>query len=177
MFKAINNVIKTKQLCELYSDRDDTSKFDVGTVLACNYQYYIGCYISKYGDYDGLACKLISNLYAIQTNTSYLHSMQKLMQFTKVSLDDSVNYSDNLLINFLKQIQSEKRICSIALCGDDYDDAFCYVDIVDEQDYEVTVTVIDSQGNADGTMVADIDSISAVAYKTRLTTALEKLNK
>ena len=177
MFKAINNVIKTKQLCELYANRDDTSRFDVGTILACNYQYYIGCYISKYGDYDGLSCKLLNNLYAIQTNTAYLHSMQKLMQFKKASLDDSLNYSDNLLINFLKQIQSEKRSCSIALNGDDYNDVFCYVDIVDEQDDIVTVIIIDSQGNADGTMVADIDSISAVSYKTRLTTALEMLNK
>lgn len=171
------DIICAIPICELYSNRTNTSAFDVGTVLACNYQYYIGCYISEYGDYDGLTCKLLNNLFAIQTDTAYLRSMQQLMQLTKVSLDDSLNYSDNLLINFLKQIQSEKRICSITLCGDDYEAAFCYVDIVDEQDGDVTVTIIDSQGNADGTMIADIDSISAVSYKTRLTTALEKLNK
>lgn len=177
MLKQIDKVIKSRQLCEINSDFDDTSTFGVGHILARDDQFYIGCYIGKYGDYDGLACELVENLYSIQTDTKYLNDMQKLMRYKKVSLNDSLDYSDNLLLNFLKQIQSEKHICSIELCESDCDDVTGFIDEIDEEDGTVTLTIIDTHGNENGKSVVDIETISAVYYKTRNTTMFEILSK
>lgn len=177
MLKIIDNVIKTRQLCEINSDFDDTSTFGVGHILARDDKFYIACYINEYGEYNGMSCKLIKNLYAIQTDTQYLCDMQRLMKFKNVVLGDSLDFSDNLLINFLKQIQSEKRICSIELCESDCDDVIGFVDEIDEESKTVTLTIIDTHGKQNGKSVVDIETITEVYYKTRWLTLFEILHK
>lgn len=176
MLKELKRLCDEHTFCEIYTDTEDTSAFGVGCILARDDEFYIAWYVDKYGWDDGLSCALTENIYRVQTDTLYLKDMRKLMSHTGVTPNLKIDYKSDLLINFLKQIMTEQRICAIELCESDCDDIWGRVVNIDENNRVISLSMVNSRGQNDGISTVDIDMISEVYYKTRSTVRLEVLN-
>lgn len=176
MLQELKRLSKVKTLCEISLNADDTSKFSVGYILACDDTNYISWYVDPYGLYDGLSCRPVELVYRIQTGTLYLKDIEVLMRGRNVQLNTALKYKDNLFINFLKQIKDEKRICIFELYESDCDDVMGLIDEVDENRQLVKVSLVNDRGQSDGQATVDFETISRVYYQSLLTTKLEILH-
>lgn len=177
MRNELKQYIKSKTLCEVFKNIDDPNSFGVGYFLACDEDYFVVWYVDSYGFYNGMSCLPIDYIYSIQTDTAYLHDMQLLMKHNKVSLNVELDYHDNVLVNFLKQIMSEQKMCGIEVLENEYEDVFGRIDEVDEDNGLVKLSLVTVNGQENGKAIIDIETISEIYYQSKYITKLEVLNK
>ena len=176
MKPTLKKAMKSQSLCEIYTNTEQTDKFAVGYVLSLDEQNCVVSLVGFYGEYDGLACFSIDEIYKIQSRTKYLQAIEKLINFKGKTVRNCF-FQDHILVNILSDIKDKHRICQIELCDSDSVDITGYVNDVDTKNLTVEICLIDELGNNDGCSVVDMQMISYLSYDSNDTIRLEILNK
>lgn len=174
MEKTLKELMKDKALCEIYTDIDDTSKFAVGYIIACDGGYTVVKMYDPHGHYDGICCFLTDIIYNVATKTEYLCALSKLIDYYK---EESCYTFEtvNDINKILSLIKSEKRICEIELCESGNNDISGYIDAFN--DNTLKICKIGDYGQNDGTVIVCRETISSIAFDTTDTVKLEILRK
>ncbi|MDE6200501.1 MAG: hypothetical protein K2M47_01285 [Clostridiales bacterium] len=174
MENSLKELMKDKALCEIYTDIDDTSKFAVGYIIACDSDYTIVEMYDSHGHYDGIACFLTDTIFNVATKTEYLVALTKLIDYYKEKSSYSVESVADIN-KILSVIKSEKRICEIELCESGNSDISGYIDTFNDD--VINVCKIGDYGQNDGTAVVSRHTISFVEFDSTDTVKLEILCK
>lgn len=173
MESILNELIKDKALCEIYADVDDTSKFALGYIIACNGDHTVVEHYDPYGHYDGIGCFMTETIFDVATETEYISALSKLIDYHNEKSNyvvDAVGEINKLLA----VIKSEKRICQIELCeSKDYIEG--YIDSFN--DNIVKISKVGKYGQNDGKAIVRRDTISYITFDSTDTVKLEILRK
>ena len=173
MLKKLKKICANKKLCEIYHNVDDTSKFMVGYVLACNDNDAVLWLIDRYGHFDGISWILNGEIYRINTNTEYLKACHRLLEYN--GLEVMYTFSESSLEDIIKRVHSGGRICELELCASDNTDVSGYITAVSKT--SISLKVVNEYGEYDGDNVIDKSSISILTLDSTDTCKLEILNK
>ena len=102
MLKKLKKICANKKLCEIYHNVDDTSKFMVGYVLACNDNDAVLWLIDRYGHFDGISWILNGEIYRINTNTEYLKACHRLLEYN--GLEVMYTFSESSLEDIIRAV-------------------------------------------------------------------------
>ncbi len=176
MTNKLKTLLQNQRLCEIYSNTDHTDKFSVGYIVAVDKHNCLLQAVDFYGQYDGLSCFLLDEIYKIQTNTQYLQAIEKLIKYRNAITIKSFQ-TDTILFDMLSDISKKKRICEIELCDSNLADAIGYVKKVNANENKIEMSLVDECGNNDGETIIDTQMISHISYDSTDTIRLEILNK
>lgn len=173
MQKKLQNLCKKRDLCEIYSNVDDTSKFMVGYILSCNDNDIVLWLIDQYGHFDGICWLIMDEIYKIKTETKYLKACQKLIEYNNEQNVFDINESS--LKDMLKFAYDNKRICEIELSeSDQVNDSGYIAEILSDK---IIIKSVDEYGEFNGESIIDIDMISCLIFDSQDMCKLEILNK
>lgn len=162
--------IESGEYAELYSDKNDLSKFIFGKIIRKNDVYIIIAAISPKGSYDGFLLKKINDIIKICRNTKYKEDL--LYKINKSELIEfNIEESGNPLIDLLCFAQSNNLVVSIELLSSGYTEAFGFVNEIDNQ--YISINQIDENGDFDGITylyTKDITQISVDSEEERTET-------
>lgn len=177
MNNKIKNILKTKELCEIYTNVANTDKFNVINIIALDQQYYIAESFDQYGKNDGFLCALVQNIIKLQTKTKYLNNINKLIIYNQQNSYNSLEFKDNLLFNFINMIKDNHRICTIELCDSDLNDIIGYIINIDNNYKNIEMIIINYNGEEDGDAIVDISMISYISFDSLDDKKIEILSK
>lgn len=170
MKEVLKRLKKERTLCEIYENIEDSDKFSVGYIIAVGEEMFVLENVSLNGLNDGLQCIPIDGIIKIETETLYLKKIKKLMNNDNFLCDSRKFNEKNLLLDFLKYIQSEKELCEIELLNEYSFTLSGY--IISLCDDIIEMNLIDeTYGQPDGKGITKISDISSVSVKS------EDLNK
>lgn len=176
MLNTLKALLKNQNLCEIYTNVEQTNKFSVGYVVAVDERNCLLLAVDFYGQYDGLSCFLIDKIFQIQTCTQYLQAIEKLVKHRNI-ITSKNHRTDTILLDILTDISENKRICEIELCDSNLADATGYVKNVDVKENKIELLLVDEFGHNDGETIIDMQMISHISYDSTDTIRLEILNK
>ena len=170
MKEVLKRLKKERTLCEIYENIEDSDKFSVGYIIAVGEEMFVLENVSLNGLNDGLQCTPINSVIRIKTDTLYLKNIKKLMKNDDFLCDFRKFDEKDLLLDFLKYIQSEEELCEIELLSEYSFTLSGY--IISLCDDIIEMNLIDeTYGQPDGKGIAKISDISSVCVKS------EDLNK
>ncbi len=173
MYKILAKVKQEGELCEIYSDIRDSSKFSVGVVLDYDDDFMVYWALSPFGEDDGLSVVAIDDVYMIQTSTRYLEKV-KILSLQQKTKEQVVNFGgSDVLHGALAYARDNNKICTAELgyeggariCG-----KICTV-----EDGAVIVSLIDTYGKDDGYAYILEDDIGALSIESQSEVALKRL--
>lgn len=153
--------MESRELIEVYTDRDDTSTYHEGYVMACNEDYCAMALVSPQGRFDGYILERIDRIYSVQAGGPYEKKIQTLMKYCNtrinyIELDDS-----NLIFSFLDYARSTGSIVSLDVFGSDAENGIGFVYTVDhEMCFLKQVDLYGMNYNESYFMLEDISRIS-----------------
>lgn len=174
MIDVLNKLMQNRILCEIYSNTENTDKFNVGYISALDKNFCRVNSFDFYGNYDGSFCILTSDIFSVQTNTKYLNCIDRLIK--KTDVDYTKDYSSNDILNdIILEIKNGNRICQIELCDSNLVDISGIIKNYNRQTGTLELQIFDQYGDNDGKSFVDIQTISRIEYDTCDTRRLESL--
>lgn len=160
------------KLYEIYANDIDTDTFWVGYIVGKDEEFLLIQCLDFYGNYDGITCLPNETVFSLREDTVYLKSIEKLAKIRCTSVENVYPEKD-LMNSIVEQIHRNKRICTLRLCGDDFE-IDGYISSVDDE--TLTMSLVDDKGNNDGTCVVELDRVSLVNFDSADTIRLELLH-
>jgi hypothetical protein len=174
MFSSeLQKLMESAKLVEVYTNENDTSKFDVGFIVACDDEYFIMLTVTKFGRLDGFVLQEVDSIVRISEDTVYLRKIATLMRYynekrEKITVDQYPVY------DLLEYCRANNRIASIDLLGSEYSDAKGYIE---ELDYDkCVVRQVSEEGKNDGATSIILKDISFISCCSNIEIMLEILN-
>ena len=169
-----------KQLCEIYTNDSDTGKFSVGYIIFYDKHWCCIQSFNQYGKQDGTILVSIEDIIRIQTCTTYLKNIEKLINYYGKQKDAELlklkegdvfdSYCDFLLIN--------KKICSIEICNSNVNDLHGIIE--KNFDLGLEIKIIDENGKIDGFSTIEkmaVTSMSSGSEEEKMLEILYNINE
>lgn len=119
-----------RTLVEVYTNAQDTTRFDVGYILAFDDDFFIMLTLSKYGRLDGFYLYKTENIIRICVNSKYLKKMTSLMRFYNEK-QDIINIDKYLVYDLLDYCRINNRIVSVEILDSGNIDTRGYIEELD----------------------------------------------
>ncbi len=162
MTHIINKCIQDNSSICIYANRDNTSKFIFGKIIACDLEHIVISMISPDGYYDGLLLKRIVDIVRIEVGNRYANKMLNLMEKRKCIIDDiKIDKDTDTVKSVLSYAINNDEIVSIELIESGIDDVTGVV--IEIKDDICCVDVINEWGENDGKTYFCIDSITQIS--------------
>lgn len=174
MINKLNKLLKTKTMCEIYADTNNTDKFIVGYVSGVDDEFCLITNFDYYGNYDGIICLTNNDIYRIQTNTRYITAIKKLMGKKNNLIVQSLPAKD-ILNTVINQLANSKSICQIELCDSEFVTLSGIIKTYDCQRGIVELELIDDYGDSDGETIIDVQTVNLITYDSLDTKRLSVL--
>ena len=167
IINAARRALADQSIISIYSDSEDTGKFEVVIPIFITETVLISRRFSPIGHYDGLFSQLIEDIYRIESNGAYEKKIAVLSQNCRedfLAIDDTSKEkeisSENPHIVLLDHAFKNELMVELELFGSGLQDAMGIVSYVDEN--EVTMLQYSDTGKQDSTAVIKAGAISAV---------------
>lgn len=161
------------KLVEVYMDEHDTSKFDVGFILAHDDDFFLMLAVTKYGRLDGYLLQEVDAIVRVSSDTAYLKRIATLMRYYNEK-QERLTAGDSLAYDVLEYCRINNRIASIDILGSGYADALGYVEELDGE--RCIVRQVTEDGKSDGTTSILLNDISYISCCSNIEVMLEILN-
>lgn len=163
-----------KELVEFHCTKNDTDKFHIGYVMACNSDHCVSLLISPEGYFDGYMLDDIDRIIFIQTATEYEKKIETLIHYknTKTSFIELDN--SNLVYSFLEYAMNTGSIVSIEAVESGYSDGQGFVDMLDRDICKIKQ--IDKYGRSNGECYIKLEDITQATFNGQDETVLEILH-
>lgn len=163
MINKLNKLLKTKTVCEIYADTNNTDKFIVGNISGVDDEFCLITNFDYYGNYDGIICLTNNDIYRIQTNTRYVTAIKKLMAQKNDLIVQSLPTKD-ILNAVINQLVNSKCVCQIELCDSEFVTLSGIIKTYDCKSGIVELELIDDYGASDGETIIDVQTINLITY-------------
>ncbi len=160
MKEQIKRIIKAKELCCIYSDKNDTCSFMLGYILTYSEDRIVIQSIDKNGLTDGFSLKMIDEIFLIETKTDYIEAINKKHPNIIETADFLLCNTKSLTYNLLYYAMNNKSKISIQLHSSGYSDADGYVSNITEQ--SVSISLTNERGVLLGEAVCILNAITQV---------------
>lgn len=160
-------------LVEVYTNERDTSKFDVGFILASDDEYFIMLTVTKFGRLDGFVLQEVDSIVRVSADTVYLKKIATLMRFYSEKRE-KIPAEQYPVYDLLEYCRANNRIASIDLLGSEFSDAKGYIE---ELDYDkCIVRQVSDDGKSDGATSILLKDISYISCCSNSEIMMEILN-
>lgn len=163
MINVLESILNTKW-AGIYTNIDETDKFNYGMVIAVGHDDFAIYEISPDGKYDGVVAKKISSVIKIETDSEYIREMLEKTPDSELGLFDMPPYVENVSLYLLKSAMKTQKIVSIELVDSGYFNAVGFVKNITET--TVQILQVTNDGEEDGFAYLPIELISEVSYFT-----------
>ena len=162
------------ELVAVYTDLNNTTKFEVGYIVDFDENYYILKRVSPQGEDDGYLLGKTKYIYRVELDTLYLKKMLKLIKYYGITRQKTFFEHDDLLLSFMKFAYQDKKIMSIELFESENQDIVGYVSKFNSDN--CTVMQITESGDSNGYSICNLADISFIVYNSEDQKVLEILN-
>ena len=162
--KNLSNLIDKNKLYAIYSNVNDSSKFDVGFVLAHDKEWILYELVSPEGNHDGYRIIKSEAIIRLMEDTLYLKRLKGIMDSKQFVRRPILISPDNLFMSVLGYIKSNQIICTAEMLG--YGD---YVEsglIMNLDDKLFKMEVVSDFGEKDGYMFVDMEDITSISFES-----------
>lgn len=163
MRNVLESILKTKW-AGIYTNIDETDKFNYGMVIAVGLDDFAIYEISPDGKYDGVVAKKISSVIKIETDSEYIREMLEKTPDSELRLFDMPSDAENVSFYLLESAMKTQKIVSIELADCGYFNAVGFVKNITET--TVQILQVTNDGDEDGFAYVPIDIITEVSYFT-----------
>lgn len=80
MIRRIKTFCEKHQFVELYNDRSNLNRFEVGYIVTCTEDEVLVHSVSPYGDDDGFYWECADDFFSIRYDTDYLNNLTQVME-------------------------------------------------------------------------------------------------
>ena len=164
MKSKIKELLKCQKICAVYTDSDFVDKFAVGYFLQLDEKYFLMECIDEYGKNDVYFSSLIENIIKIEVDSEYLDSIIKLSTYYKQKRCENLFFHNELLLNFIKYIFKNKKLCTIEICNSGNNITVGFVKQIEAK--YLDIEIISPYGKTDGTQTINIDDISHISCES-----------
>ncbi|MDR1940273.1 MAG: hypothetical protein LBQ40_05730 [Clostridiales bacterium] len=175
MIKILKDMIKTRELCGVYTDADDTSKFSVGYVLDCDETFFLLESIDQYGKADGVLCKPIEKVFNIEIKNEYITNIRRLLEYYGRQKYREIECGCGMTRSLLLFALKEKKVCAIELYESGNKNIIGF--IKDAGDKIARVFLVTEAGKPDGEAFIEINRISHISCDSSDERKIELLSK
>lgn len=162
------------ELISLYTDINNTTKFEVGYIADFNEDDFILERISPEGKYDGYLFGKTQSIYRVELDSIYLNKILKLMKYNGMTRRKNSFEHNNLLLSFMKFAYEDKKILSIELFESDNQDIVGRVDKFDSD--HCTIMQTSESGELNGYSSCKLGDISFIVCDSEDQQIIAKLN-
>lgn len=149
----------------IYTNANETTKFNFGSVLAANYEEFALYMISPDGNYDGILLEKTSRLYRIDQGGQYYKKMQALMNSSKLPNLDFDLCEESIKESLLNIAFKTKKIVSIELVDSEN---FDIIGIIEEiKNNLCRIRLIDEYGTEDGMSYVLVEDITSISFDSQ----------
>lgn len=156
----------------LYTDREDTARFDFGFILGISNDAVLIGSITLYGFYDGYIVRRLGDIYRVEKGDRYGCRLFKLYTLHDQS-HPVLPMTGDLFRDILFFSWKRHLAVSIELMDSDCDDVQGFV--LDVQDVTVMIEQVNDDGEPDGITVVSVEDITCVTCDSEKETALRLL--
>ena len=174
MKDILAEIKEAKELCEVYTNEECTTKFSVGYVLAFDDDYVVLKMYDPNGHYDGIGCFSTDSIYEIDTDSNYLKALEKLIKHYVEYGECRIDAIDNI-DKILSLIKTENRICEIGLCNSHNADVVGFIKKLSNM--TIAIDRIDEHGKKSGHANVLRDAIDFLSFDSADMIKLEILQK
>lgn len=161
----MNNLLKdltnSNTACGVYTNWEDKDKFSVGYIIGYDEEFFVMEKIDPYGRQDGISCKLIKDVFKVETDSVYCKNIEKLFYLHNRYRYISTTFTENVALNVLKYAKEAHKICGIEIGESGAFDVIGFIaDICNDK---VTIDTVSTSGLPDGTSYIDLNDISEIS--------------
>lgn len=169
---------ETRELCEIYLNPDNISRFQVGFVLDFDESNCLIASLNKNGEDDGFFCFRVDDIIKIQTKTLYLNNLLKLLKYwgNREYFAQNCKFAgqegslQDRIYRFLKE---ENKIASFEVAESDGRDFSGRITGISAETLEADIISFD--GIPDGKVEIDKDAVTTISFDSREEKKLEVL--
>ena len=165
--------IDRKVLYEIYTDRDDDERFNVGYIVYNDDTYLLLKSIEPYGNFDGYDLILAEDVYRIAYGTDYLCGIEAL---ANVTCECDYDFGKITMENFAEFAAKLGRAVGVAVYGTGHE-LQGFVKQVDKNGGLLTVTQLETDGSVDGEFVVEFEDMARISFGGVDQSRTEKLYK
>lgn len=173
MLNILNKIYSTQKTVSIYTNGDETDKFNFGKVIALNDEQIAVQMISPNGEYDGVIVMNIEKVIRIETDGQYELKMQKLCSLTKPLLPNVNLANENIFESAMLSSIKDHCIVSVELLDSGYIDIVGYVKKIENGQCEIKQ--VDEYGADDGFSCFSIDDVTQICFASEDERRIEKL--
>ena len=147
-------------LYEVYLDRDDDQKFNVGYIQYLDKDCILIKAIDPNGHFDGYDLFATEDVYQISYNTEYLKRLNILSQVTSQS---DYDFGEISFENFAEFARKNNRVVGVALYGTEHE-LQGFVKNIDSNHGLLTISQLNSSGKPDGESIVLFEDIERISF-------------
>ncbi len=171
---------ENRELCEIYLNPDDTSRFQVGYIVDFDESDCLIATLDRYGESDGFFCFLVENIIKIQRETLYLNNLLKVSEYigNKECSAPDFGYTggkDSLRDRVYKYLKEKNKVVSFEVAESDGSDFNGRITGISAETLEADMISFD--GIPDGKVEIDKKAIRAVSFDSHDEKKLEILSR
>ena len=152
--------IDRRVLYEIYTDRDDDERFNVGYIVYNDDAYLLVKSIDPNGNFDGYDLAITEDVYRIAYGTNYLCGIEAL---TDVTPECEYDFGKVTMENFAEFAAQLGRAVGVAVYGTGHE-LQGFVKQVDKNGGLLTVTQLGTDGSADGEFVVAFEDLARISF-------------
>ena len=111
MYEILESCLESQEYIELYTNRDEPTTFIVGKIIKISGGVVAVSLISASGEYDGIVCLCINEVFCISRYTEYINSVINLKPNIIQPKIDFIG--ENILYDILEYISKNRKIATI----------------------------------------------------------------
>ncbi len=175
--ESVKKYAEKGEFVEVYTNYDQTSRFDVGKIIACDSDYFIMSRIAPDIYFDGFMLERMDRILKINSETNYIKKTMRLLPHFNVELEKIGCIPGDLVASLLSYAKDNNWLVGIELAKSDLVDAQGFVKNVTQTMCEVES--VNDYGECDGCVdvaLEDITEIFCCTRKKRIVECLYHMN-
>ncbi len=161
MLKTLKKLCEKKRRVLLYTNQENTSKFDYGQILAVNDKEFAIYSVTPDGKADGIMVKKLTDVIRVGIGGQYEEKIEKLCAMNHIAPFDEKLNADDIVVSALQLAKRNGEIVSLVLLDSDYFDVVGFID--DISDGLCTVREVDEYGFEDGITHIPLENITELS--------------
>lgn len=150
---------ETGELLEVYTNREETDRFNVGRILAMDEEWYVFAGVCSDGRRDGVEVRRLDEVFMACADTEYVRCVALLAD--PDGKDDFHSEEDvDLRLQLLEYAKASGSVVSVELLDSDNWDAVGFVESLEEG---IVVRCLTREGRPDGRNAFRLEDISEIS--------------
>lgn len=172
--EILTQYVGKKELVEFHCNKNNTTKFHIGYVIACNNDQFVSLLISPEGYFDGYMLEDIDDIIFLQSSGKYEKKIETLIKYQKTKINFIELENENLVYSSLEYAMNTGSLISIEAVDSDYWDGIGFIEMLDHE--VCKIKQVDDYGLNDGERYFRLEDITKATFNGQHETIFEILH-